>query len=224
MTGLGRSRAGTLAAACLLVLAACSPTATTKPTVDPASAGIPVSFPVLGCLSIDVAECAFVAEQVHAAMRPERGAPFAVIVQLYGCANEAACPRTLAVREGKATVEWVDGGEPVEVSLAGPPQGPRIERRRNAWSGLLQPRSPRVVGPGPHPFELGHCGLTWQVDFDGSFWLPTGAIDGDAPAVINSERGTIVLLGPNLARFVGDSGFTAQLARFPGPKHVWLCG
>ena len=111
-----------------------------------------------------------------------------------------------------------------QIPLRSCDQGPRIERRRNAWSGLLQPRSPRVVGPGPHPFELGHCGLTWQVDFDGSFWLPTGAIDGDAPAVINSERGTIVLLGPNLARFVGDSGFTAQLARFPGPKHVWLCG
>jgi hypothetical protein len=220
MTGRRRSLAGTLAVACLLAVAGCSPN---PPTAAPASGGIPVGFPVIGCIGVDVPECAFVAEQVRATMPLDRGGPFAVIVQLYGCRNEAACPRTLAARDGKATVEWLEGGEPVEVSLAGPPQSPRIERRRNAWSGLIQPQSPRVAGPGPLPFELGHCGLTWQVDFDGSFWLPTGAIDGDAPALINSERGTITLVGPNLARFVGESGFTAQLARFPGAKHVWLC-
>ena len=31
------------------------------------------------------------------------------------------------------------------------------------------------------------------------------------------------LIAPNLAEFRGDSGFTVQLARFPGPKHFWGC-
>lgn len=201
-----------------LLAAAC---ATPQPSASPAEE--PSAGYALGCLSVGEAECRFIAERVVAAMPAGRGAPFAVVIQLYGCENAAQCPHTLAVRDGKATVEWADGGEPVEFSLAGPPDNPQVGAVASAWSGLINAQSPRVAGPGPHPFELGHCGLAWQVDFDGSFWLPVGQVDGDASAAINAERGRITLTGLTTARYVGESGFTADLIRFPGPKHVWLC-
>ena len=205
----------------LIVAAGCSPTdPSAAPSVEPNE---PTPAQVLGCLSIGAAECQFVAEQVVARLPDERGAPFAIVIQLYGCPNDGPCPMTLGVREGKVTVEYADGGEPIEVTVAGPPQAPRFGDAPMAWSGLIDPSSPRVAGQGPFPFELGHCGLTWQVDFDGSFWVPIGQVDGDSSGVINSERGRMVLLGPNLAQYRGETGFTAQLARFPGPKHVWLC-
>ena len=80
-----------------------------------------------------------------------------------------------------------------------------------------------MAGAGPFPFDVGHCGITHVIDFDGSFWVPIGQVDGDHPTIINAERGSMRLLGPNLAEFRGDSGFTVQLARFPGPKHFWGC-
>jgi hypothetical protein len=70
---------------------------------------------------------------------------------------------------------------------------------------------------------MGHCGLTHVIDFDGSYWVPVGQVDGDHPTVINAESGSMLLLNPNLAEFHGDSGFMVQLARFPGPKHFWGC-
>jgi hypothetical protein len=162
-------------------------------------------------------------EHVVAVLPAEREPAFSIQVQLFGCANDGPCPRTLGVREGRAIVDYADGGEPIQLSLAGPPQAPRIAAQQGSWSGLVEPSSPRVNGFGPFPFELGHCGLSHVVDFDGSFWVPVGQVDGDAPGLINSERGRILLVAPNLAQYQGPAGFTAQLARFPGPRHFWLC-
>jgi hypothetical protein len=211
---------GRLATALIAVLfAACSPQASSSPGApDAAPAG-----PVLGCLSIEQAECEFVAQQALAALPAARGIPFAIIVQLDGCPVEGQCPRTLDVRQGRITAEYVDGGEPAQLLVTGPPQAPHFGEAEISWSGLQQPSSPRVAGVGPFPFELGHCGLTWQVDFDGSFWLPIGQVDGDASEIINSDRGEMRLLGPNLAEYRNAAGFVASLARFPGSKHVWLC-
>lgn len=204
----------------LIVAAGCSPK---NPSPTPSvETNDQAPAQILGCLSIAAAECQFVAEQVVTRLPEERGVPFAIVIQLNGCPN-GPCPQTLGAREGKVTIEYADRGDPIEMSVAGPPEAPRFGDVPMAWSGLNDPKSPRVAGQGPFPFELGHCGLSWYVDFDGSFWIPAGQIDGDASAVINSERGHISMLGPNLAQYRGESGFTAQLARFPGPKHVWLC-
>lgn len=198
----------------------CSPSPSSSPPGEEAAP----AGPVLGCLSIEQAECEFVAQQVAAALPAARGVPFAIIVQLNGCPKVAPCARTLGVREGGGvTAEYVDGGEPVQLSIKGPPQAPRFDEADMSWSGLQQPSSLRVAGVGPFPFTLGHCGLVWQVDFDGSFWVPIGQVDGDAPEIINSDSGEMRLLGPNLAEYRNAAGFTATLARFPGPKHVWLC-
>jgi hypothetical protein len=178
---------------------------------------------VLACIGIEEAECHFVAEQIAAQLPVARGPAFAIEIQLYGCPNDGPCPRTLAVREGKATVEYADRGEPIDFGLAGPPQAPRIAVQEGFWLGLSEPQSPRVAGPGPFPFDVGHCGISHVIDFDGSFWLPVGLIDGDASGIINSEHGVMTLLAPNVVEFRGEGGFSARLVRFPGPKHFWGC-
>ncbi len=200
------------------VVAGCTPNASLVPS---APEEVPAAV-VIGCLSIEQDQCELVARQVRAVLPGNRGSPFAIQVHLYGCPNGGACPRSLAARDGTVTAEYVDGGEPIELSVAGPPEAPRFAEAEMHWSGLLEPSSPRVPGAGPFPFEVGHCGLDWQVDFDGSFWLLVGQVDGDASAIFNNDSGHMRLIAPNLAEY-RNADFVANLVRFPGPKHVWLC-
>ncbi len=206
-----------------VALAACSPTTSPAPSAPTVTDEAVLQGLVLGCISIEEGECLLVAEHAAAALPAARGPAFSIQVQLFGCANAAPCPRTLAAREGRATVEYAGGGDPIPLSVAGPPQSPNVQLGEGTWSEPVQASSPRVGGIGPFPFELGHCGLSHVVDFDGSFWLPLGQVDGDASGMINAERGQMLLLGPNVAQFQGESGFIAQLARFPGAKRFWLC-
>ena len=208
-----------------VLLAACGapPTTPTSP-VATATEAPPRAELVVGCISIQAAECRFVAEQVVSSVPAGRGGPFAVEIILGGCEQQGApCPPSLAVREGRAVVEYLDGGEPIELSLVGPPQAPRMVVQDGFYSDVVRPTSPRVGGPGPFPFELGHCGLSHVVDFDGSFWIPIGQVDGEAPGWINSEQGQIRLVGPDRVQYQGANGFAVNLARFPGPKRFWLC-
>jgi hypothetical protein len=202
-----------------LLVAACAP----QPSSSLDAEELVPDVHVLGCLSIEQLECEFVADRATAVLPPARGVPFAILVHLYGCPNDGPCPRTLDARDGTLTAEYIDGGEPIQLSVAGPAGSPRFDEVEVGWSGLQRPSSRRAAGVGPFPFDVGHCGLTWQVDFDGSFWLPIGQADGDASATINNDSGEIRLLGPTLAEYRNADGFVATLARFPGPKHVWLC-
>ena len=224
-------------------LAACATSVTTSPpsttgpsgaipaTAVPATASAPATTDplppqelVLGCLSISDAECRFLAQHVLDVLPPERGRPFAIEIQLHKCENpDIPCPQTLDARQGKAVVEFTDGDEPIDLFLQGPSLAPQIEPIDTFYLGLSQPSSERVVGAGPFPYDMGHCGVTHVVDFDGSYWVPIGQVDGDHPTIINAESGSMRLLNPSLAEFRGDSGFTVQLARFPGPKHFWGC-
>ena len=236
-----------LLVAMAVALAACgttssSPGPTTAPgssapPTTPSSSGItpaasqaatPEAAPpralVLGCLSVSDAECRFLAQAILPTLPAERGAPFSIQIQLYKCENsDIPCPQTLDVRQGKAVVEFEDGEKPIDLSLSGPSLAPTIAPIETFYLGLSEPSSTRVVGGGPFPYEIGHCGLTHVVDFDGSYWVPIGQVDGDHPTVSNAESGSMLLLNPNLAEFHGDSGFMVQLARFPGPKHFWGC-
>lgn len=219
--GRRHSIAATVATLALAAaLAACAPTssASPSPTLRPEE---PPAALALGCIGVGEPECRFLAERIIAEVAGDRGAPFSLTIELY-CAQEPPCPETLDARRGQATMRWADGAEPVTVSITPPAAAPRLERADSGWSGLQQPSSARVVGPGPFPLELGHCGLLWQVDFDGSFWVPVGHVDSEASGLINGERGLIRLLGPNLAAYAG-TGWEVQLARFPGPLHVWGC-
>lgn len=216
-----RFRARSLAAAFLAVaLGACGEAASSPAQTQAAApAGL-----VVGCASVESVECHFIAEQIVAVLPPERGRAFAIEIQLFGCQDALPCPPTLAAREGRAVIEYADAGEPITVSLNGPPQAPRLAVQAGlTWSDAVQPTSPQVPGPGPFPFELGHCGLSHVVDFDGSFWVLVGPVDGDAPGIINAESGQMRLLGPDLALYEGGTGFSAHLARFPGPKRLFPC-
>lgn len=219
-------RAGTVQTAFLLLLVLCAACAAPEPSepsgsraASPEAAG---AF-LLGCIGIDQPECQSVSQKVAGRLPAERGLPFSIVIELYDCADSAPCPPSLAARQGRATAEYVGGAEPIVFELAGPPETPAIHEARFMWSGLIAPSSARVPGPGPFPYEVGHCGLTWQVDFDGSFWLLVGQIQPGAFALINGESGTIRLLDANHAVYTSPTGFTAQLVRFPGPKHIWLC-
>jgi hypothetical protein len=212
--------AGVALALGALMLAGCATTATPAPTTGDVSV---VEGVVIGCISFEQTECEAVATQVLRALPPARGMPFSMALQLFDCQNGGACAKSLRARDGQATVEYANGGEPILLGLAGPPESATLQPIDAAWSGLQQPGSVRVVGRGPFELQLGHCGLNWQVDFDGSFWVPVGQVDGGASAIVNAESGQILLLGPNLAVFSDSRGFTAGLQRFPGLKRVFLC-
>lgn len=206
-----------------LALAACT-TAPSLPaaSVETATPAQPGAV-VVGCTGIEAAECSFVAARVAAALPAGRHNPFSIQVMLFGCVNHEPCPKSLGARVGRAIADYADGGEPIEVRLAGPPAAPKLESVEGSWSGPIQPVSPLVAGPGPFEFEVGHCGLSHMVDFNGSFWVPVGQVDGEGQAVINAERGSIRLLDPNLAEYRGTADFAVRLARFPGAKRFWLC-
>jgi hypothetical protein len=64
------------------------------------------------------------------------------------------------------------------------------------------PGSAPVVEGVVYAFEVGHCGLEFLTDFDGSFWKPIPTGDGEPPSVfINSDDGlgTMVLVEENRA-------------------------
>lgn len=210
--------------ALLLVVAGC----TTAPTEAWPSLGPEAQEPLgrpqaIGCTDIEAGECVVVATRIVAMLPKERGTPFSVQIRLGDCADHAPCPRSLAVRRGTVTIEYRDVGEPISLTVAGPPQAPVTEALDSTWSGPVQPASARVNGPGPFVFEVGHCGLTHVVDFDGSFWVPVGEVDGSGNALINSELGTMRLTGFNLAEYRGTADFSVTLARWPGPKRFFLC-
>ena len=178
---------------------------------------------VVGCVNIDLAECRLVAERISATLPEGRRAPFSIQIRLAGCVNDGPCLRSLAARAGTAVIEYANGGQAVDLGLQGPPAEPRIEPFENPRTEPIQPSSPRVNGPGPFEFEVGHCGLSHSVDFDGSFWVLSGEINERALAYFNAERGTMRLLDRNVAEYLGADNLRFRLARFPGAKRFLLC-
>ncbi len=206
------------------------------PTLD---GSVGQTAPVLGCIlqqslfsdrTFGAPECEVVAAKALVDLPQSRGTPFAILVRFTVCPDlcvrlplGGATEPPSGAQIGAVTVEYADGGEPIELTMRGSLEAPVFEVRDRTWSGPRKPESPRVEGSGPFGFTLGHCGLDWYVDFDGSFWVPVDLIDGRASALINAEQGEMLLLGPDRAQFRGQSGFTANLARFPGPKYIWIC-
>jgi hypothetical protein len=189
----------------LLVALACAPGPTTAPpTLEPAAVEQPLGL-VLGCASIDEAECQLEARRLLADLPAGRGHPFDIQISPGGITY-------VEYAGGVDTLTYTIGGDPF---IVGPLDF--------TFSDPLQPSSAGVVGVGPFAFDLGHCGLSHMVDFDGSFWVAFGQIDGEAPGWINSESGQMRLVGPNVAEYRGSIGFVARLVRFPGAKRFFLC-
>ena len=215
-----------------LLVAACdalgppsiSPRATDEQVVVPPPPG---AAQVVACLSISSAECDLVARAVLAVLPAERGSPFSMRVRLHPCPDEASsCPESLSGRDGTVLVEYGDENPPIEYELLGVPTQPRfviIEQGSGIWTDPIQPGSPRADGEGPFLFEVGHCGLLHVVDFDGSFWVLQGQVEGEHQALDGAESGTIELLDAAHARYVGTGNVAFELARFPGAKRFKLC-
>lgn len=90
---------------------------------------------------------------------------------------------------------------------------------------LFHPRSAPIEAGVPYSFEVPHCGLTWLVDFDASFWDPldpNGAAR-DPDFFINSKLGTVTITSENRAQFATRSGVEVTLRRHRGPKAAYPC-
>ena len=80
------------------------------------------------------------------------------------------------------------------------------------------PRSAPAEAGVVYRFEVPHCGLDWLVDFDGSFWEPVYAMPDSKPdSAINSDIGTITLIGPDEARYMSSTDEQISLFRVDGP-------
>ena len=98
---------------------------------------------------------------------------------------------------------------------------------------LYSPRSSRVSIGTHYRFQLyTHCGLDWPaaVDFDGSFWDPTGpgpASDGNGnpPRGYGDplDDGVMTLLSPNQAEYRSARGPVMRFSRHPGAQRASPC-
>jgi len=190
---------------------------------------------IVGCVDMPLELCGAVVTALEAAMPASRRPIVAVVVRLGGCANVGSddeldsCPATLEARTGATAVaDLGDGGEPIAFNVDGPTTEPVVRvvddpcRGSPCWTESLLPRSPRVSGPGPFPFQVGHCGLEHVVDFDGSFWAITGEVHGVVSGDQTPARGQMSFRESEVVEY-SEPGFSAQLTRFPGPRFFRLC-
>jgi hypothetical protein len=194
------------------------------PTPSPSAAGaspVPGGPQVLACIDVQAAECTDVVAAIVAVLPADRPQPFSMTVNLMGCVDESdACPMSLDARVAWATVDFTDGRTPINYSVFPPAAAPTLNVEEQLWEDVpFEPESAPVGGFAPVPFEVSFCGLMHMVDFDGSFWVPTGEIRGDGQALYAEDQGTMALLAPNLAEYRGSDGFVMRLVRFAGSRY-----
>lgn len=98
---------------------------------------------------------------------------------------------------------------------------PLNNERSRIW-----PRSAQVEVGVEYVYESGHCGLTFDLDFDGSFWKavnPNG--DNEPPSFfINYDKGYITLVSEDEAQYEASTGQVVELHRIDGPIAIGGCG
>lgn len=77
-----------------------------------------------------------------------------------------------------------------------------------------------------YAYDTSPCGLTFDLDFDGSFWEPVDQSpqDEEPSFFINPDRGSITLISNTEARYESSDGQTVELRRLPGPVIQKGCG
>lgn len=96
---------------------------------------------------------------------------------------------------------------------------------------IYTPRSGRVSLNVAYRMTIfTHCGLDWPiaVDFDGSFWDPTGDAGqgtGNPPAGFGNptDPGVMTLVGIDTATYRSQHGKVVQFQRHPGPRAAVPC-
>jgi hypothetical protein len=111
-------------------------------------------------------------------------------------------------------------GEELPQHLSTPSSQPLKDERARIW-----PRSAQVEEGVEYLYETGHCGLTYDLDFDGSFWQavdPNG--DKEPPSFfINYDKGYITLVSDDEARYESSTGEVVKLRRIDGPIVIGGC-
>jgi hypothetical protein len=88
------------------------------------------------------------------------------------------------------------------------------------------PRSEDVANEGTYRFSAPHCGLSWMVDFDASFWDALRPHDSDGRDYAffhNSDQGTITFEGDDGAVYIASTGEQISLRRLRGPIEMTPC-
>jgi hypothetical protein len=88
------------------------------------------------------------------------------------------------------------------------------------------PQSAPVVEGIEYAFEVGHCGLEFLTDFDGSFWLPFESGRRNPPYVFYGNDdgvGKIVLVDVNRSVYTNFMGVEIPLRRVRGPVVTVPC-
>ena len=73
-------------------------------------------------------------------------------------------------------------------------------------------------------YETSHCGLSYAVDFDGSFWRVDGTSGVEEGDLENFDEGILRLVSEDEAEYESSSGWTARLERIEGPASLGGCG
>jgi hypothetical protein len=67
-----------------------------------------------------------------------------------------------------------------------------------------------------YQYTTGHCGLSFLVDFDGSFWIPED-VPGDGPKYYyNEDEGTMTLVSEDEALYLSSDSQETTLTRHVG--------
>ena len=77
-----------------------------------------------------------------------------------------------------------------------------------------------------YAYDTSLCGLTYDLDFDGSFWEPVDRLSNeDQPDFfINPDQGSITLISEQEATYESSEGQTVELQRLDGPVVQRGCG
>ncbi len=203
-----------------LLAAACSSAAGGSPA---ASAGEGPTIPI-ACLGLEEPDCTRAFDAAAGGLAPDDEVIYAEVGP-FGCPNEAGCPNTLAFRPSGQVVFERSNGEPVLISISAAADDGTIATSPGEFFGVAVAPSSTAgqLAAEPIPYSLGHCGLMSGVDVDGSWWDPVGFVDIDHPDAINAANGTFAPSDPNHATFTSDGGFSGQLVRRVGEKHLPMC-
>ena len=99
--------------------------------------------------------------------------------------------------------------------------------RPDCLIGGEHPCSSNVEMGKPYRFQVLHCGLTWVVDFDASYWdveRATMTEEENGRFGINSDEGTMTLEAEDVAIYRSFRGGSATLHRHEEPPSFSVCG
>jgi hypothetical protein len=201
-----------------LVAAACSNSGGSPAASDAAGPRIPIA-----CLGLEQPDCDRAYAAAAAALTPDVDVVYAEVGP-FGCPNDAGCPYTLVGRPSGQVVFGRASGDPVTISVTAAADG-AITTGPGEWMTVAVGPSSAAgqLGVEPIPLSLGHCGLMSGIDVDGSWWDPVGFVDVDRADAINAASGTFAPTDPNHATYTSDNGFSVNLLRRVGQKHLPMC-